>query len=77
MSKQNKKSDNHETGNSSLGDVMKRISHFNTLDGGDTFGCGIKDLKFHCTLDENFQPDKFFITWLDGEIEEVKPIYAS
>jgi len=69
-------SNKHEKCNSSVGAVMKRISHFDTLDGGNSFGNGIKDLKFHCTLDENFQPDKFYITWLDGEVEEVKPIYA-
>lgn len=52
---------------------MKPISHFDTLDGGNTFITGIKELKFHCTLDENFQPEKFYITWLDGNVEEVKP----
>lgn len=53
-------------------DVMKRISHFE-LDGV-SFGNGIEKFKFHCTLDSNFQPDKFYITWLDGNVEEVEQI---
>ena len=54
---------------------MKRISHFDTKDG-NSFGAGYDKCKFHCTLDSNFEPDKYYITWLDGVIEEVTPIYV-